>query len=139
MQETKVAQLLNRIRAQTQMVCRDCGAAIVASPKLSGALCATAAVAATFISPDVAAWSAPASGSFAYDMYDIGVNKLLKGPVGFVGGVAIIAYSASNFSQGPWKALTGILMGSGIAKADTITTSMGAMVEGAHQLQSLVQ
>lgn len=136
MQKNNVAK---RIYAQAKLVCLECGEAVMASPKLSGALCASVAVAAAFISPDAAAWSAPASGSFAYDMYDIGVNKLLKGPVGFVGGVAIIAYSASNFSQGPWKALTGILMGSGIAKADTITTSMGAMVDGAHHLQTLVQ
>ncbi|HDX9006497.1 TPA: hypothetical protein RQO57_003562 [Aeromonas dhakensis] len=92
---------------------------------------------AAIISPEVAAWSAPASGSFAYDIYDIGVNKLLKGPIGFVAGVAIIAYSASNFSQGPWKAVTGILMGSGMAKADTITSSMGAMIDGAEHLSKL--
>ncbi|WP_273767385.1 hypothetical protein [Aeromonas hydrophila] len=95
--------------------------------------------AAVLITPDVAAWSTPAAGSFAYDLYDIGVNKLLKGPVGFVAGVSIIAYSASNFSQGPWKAITGILMGSGIAKADTITSSMGAMVDGSEHLVNLVE
>ncbi|BCK65883.1 conjugative transfer protein TraE [Aeromonas caviae] len=95
--------------------------------------------AAILSTPEVAAWSTPAAGSFAYDMYDIGVNKLLKGPVGFVAGVGIIAYSASNFSQGPWKAIMGILMGSGVAKADTITSSMGAMVDGAEHLSHIVE
>ncbi|QLI60545.1 hypothetical protein IBG34_23675 (plasmid) [Aeromonas media] len=94
--------------------------------------------AAVLITPEAAAWSTPAAGAFGYDLYDIGVNKLLKGPVGFVAGVGIIAYSASNFSQGPWKAITGVLMGSGMAKADTITSSMGAMVDGSEHLVNLV-
>lgn len=139
MKKIKVSQLFTRVRARTQEVCHDCGAAIMASPKLSGLLCAGVAISAAFISPDAAAWSAPAAGSFAYDIYDIGVNKLLKGPIGFVAGVGIIAYSANNFSQAPWKSVTGILAGSGMAKADTITTTMGAMVDGAQHLQSLVQ
>lgn len=89
----------------------------------------TATVGSMIIAPGIAhAWTAPASGAFMYDMYDIGVNKLLKGPVGFVGGVSIIAYSASQWNQGPWKALTGVLFGSAIAKADSITSSLGAMI-----------
>lgn len=111
--------------------------AISSSPAAKVVVASMVCGIATVMSPEVAAWSAPAAGSFAYDIYDIGVNKLLKGPIGFVSGVAIIAYSASNFSQGPWKAVTGILMGSGMAKADTITSSMGAMIDGAEHLSKL--
>lgn len=111
----------------------------LADPSVQKGLFACAVgAAAVLISPAATAWNTPATGSFGYDFYDIGVNKLLKGPVGFVAGVGIIAYSASNFSQGPWKAVTGILMGSGMAKADTITSSMGAMVEGSEHLVNLV-
>jgi hypothetical protein len=47
----------------------------------------------------VMAITAPTSGSFAYDIYDIVVNKMLKGPVGFVSGLAAIAFGAVNLIQ----------------------------------------
>ena len=40
------------------------------------------------------AMTVPASGSFAYDLYDIGVNQILLGPVGFTGGVACMCVAA---------------------------------------------
>jgi len=36
------------------------------------------------------AFTTPAAGSFMYDIYDIAVEKLLKGPAGFVAGVGAI-------------------------------------------------
>ena len=36
----------------------------------------------------------PAAGSLAYDLYDIGVNQILLGPIGFVAGVAFMAIAA---------------------------------------------
>ncbi|QYK83487.1 hypothetical protein IBG34_23110 (plasmid) [Aeromonas media] len=66
----------------------------------------------------------PAAGAFGYDLYDIGVNKLLKGPVGFVAGVGIIAYSASTSPkalESHHRRFDGFRHG----QADTITSSMG--------------
>lgn len=41
---------------------------------------------ATFclVSSNAIAMTVPAAGSFAYDLYDIGVNQILLGPIGFV-------------------------------------------------------
>ena len=44
--------------------------------------------------------TAPVVGSFAYDVFDIGVNKILKGPIGFVGGVSAMSFGA-------WSSVTG--------------------------------
>ena len=41
-----------------------------------------------FVTSNALAMTVPAAGSFAYDLYDIGVNQILLGPVGFTGGVA---------------------------------------------------
>ena len=40
---------------------------------------------------DVFAWNLPNNNSFAYDVYDIFVNKLLKGAPGAVAAVALMA------------------------------------------------
>ena len=40
------------------------------------------------------AMTTPAAGSFAYDLYDIAVTQILLGPIGFVAGVASMAFAA---------------------------------------------
>jgi hypothetical protein len=76
----------------------------------------------------VNAITAPASGSFAYDLYDVGVNDIVKGAPGFVGGVAGVAYSATKLST-DWKAASlGILASTMVIKADAVTTSLGALI-----------
>lgn len=73
--------------------------------------------------------TAPAAGSFAYDVYDIGVNKILQGPVGFVGGVAAIVIGAISAIRAQiMLAIPAILGGAVLLKADTITTSLGMIV-----------
>lgn len=133
----KIKSALSIVNNAVSNVADTTKKAIASSPTAKVVVTSMVCGIATVMSPEVAAWSAPATGSFAYDIYDIGVNQLLKGPIGFVAGVGIIAYSASNFSQGPWKAVLGILMGSGMAKADKITSSMGAMIDGAEHLIKL--
>ena len=73
--------------------------------------------------------SAPSSGSFAYDMYDIVVNKMLKGPIGFVAGLAAIAFGAASLVQARiMMAVPAILGGAAIIKADAITKSLGVVI-----------
>ena len=43
-----------------------------------------------FTASVASAITAPAAGSFAYDLYDVGVNDVLLGAPGFVGGVIIM-------------------------------------------------
>ncbi len=69
---------------------------------------------------------APAAGSFAYDIYDVAVNSVLKGPIGFVAGIAAIVLGAINAIMGKiMMAFPAILGGAALIKADTIVTSMG--------------
>lgn len=81
------------------------------------------AVAAT---PEMAsAFAAPVVGDFGYDMYDMAVNKILKGPIGFIVGLGLIVWSATQIQKNYWIAIMGVIGGSAVVKADTIVTSMG--------------
>lgn len=81
------------------------------------------------IAPFANAFVAPVAGSFAYDAYDIGVNKILKGPIGFVGGVLAIAFGAYMGIQAEiWYAIASILGGAILMKADTVVASLGALI-----------
>lgn len=72
--------------------------------------------------------TAPAQGSFAYDVYDIAVNKMLGGPIGFVGGVMAMAIGAiSAIQQRIMAAIPCIIGGAMLLKADSILTSLGAI------------
>ena len=73
--------------------------------------------------------TAPVAGSFAYDVYDIGVNKILQGPIGFVGGVmAIVIGAIAAIRAQIMLAIPAILGGAVILKADAITTSLGMTI-----------
>jgi hypothetical protein len=88
------------------------------------------AAALVFGFTDVAsAITAPAAGSFAYDVYDIGINKILQGPIGFVGGVvAIVIGAIAAIRAQIMLAIPAILGGAVILKADAITTSLGITI-----------
>ena len=78
----------------------------------------------------VHAVTAPASTTvFAYDVYNIGVNGVLKGPIGFVGGVAAIVFGAVTAIRGAiLQALPALLGGGVLLKADAIVNTLGATV-----------
>ncbi len=74
------------------------------------------------------AFTAPASSTFAYDVYDIGVNKVLKGPIGFVGGVSAIVLGGVFAVQAKiLQAIPAIVGGATILKADSLVSSLGMM------------
>jgi len=83
-----------------------------------------------FLFPEAAsAITAPAAGDFGYDIYDIAVNDILKGPIGFVGGLSTIVVGAVfAVKQQFMGAIPCILGGAAIIKADTIVTSLGMIV-----------
>ena len=71
----------------------------------------------------------PAPGSFAFDLYDVAVNDILNGPIGFVGGVSsMVMGGVMAIQQKLMLAIPCVLGGAGIMTADTITTSLGAVV-----------
>jgi len=72
--------------------------------------------------------TSPAQGSFAYDVYDIAVNKMLKGPIGFVSGMAAMVFGAvAAIQQRVMAAVPAVLGGAMLLKADSILTSLGAL------------
>ena len=61
------------------------------------------------------AWTLPQQGTFAYTAYDIFVNKLLQGPPGAVGALAlmtgaVISAVRSNFTGAGIMAISSILL-----------------------------
>lgn len=73
--------------------------------------------------------STPAVGSFAYDLYAITVNDLLKGPVGFVGGIAGMVYGGIMLMRSQLMPAAATVLGSAfLLKADSIVSSLGALI-----------
>lgn len=72
---------------------------------------------------------APVAGSFAFDIYDIGVNSILKGPIGFVAGVGAIIFGSIEAIRGQiLGAVPAILGGAALLKADDIVQTLGCIV-----------
>ena len=73
----------------------------------------------------VFAFTPPSQGSFAYDVYDIAVGKVLKGPIGFVAGVAGIVFGATQLFVGRYMtAVPPVLGGALLLKAEDILTTL---------------
>lgn len=92
----------------------------------------SAFLALTFMSmfaSEAYAITSPTTGSFAYDFYDIAVNKMLKGAPGFIGGIIGIVASATQLSKNWILAVLGILASTAALKADTIIASLGMSVQ----------
>ena len=85
---------------------------------------ATAAVWAGFAT----AFTAPTAGSLGYDIYNVVVNQMLGGPIGFVGGVVLIVWGASQVMRQWLTTVLCIIAGTAIIKGQTIVTSLGALV-----------
>jgi len=80
------------------------------------------------IAPSAFAITAPTTGSFAYDVYDMAVNSILKGPIGFVAGLGAVCFGAAlAIQQKIGGAIPALLGGAVLLKADTIVSSMGLL------------
>ncbi|WP_353684394.1 hypothetical protein V4D30_01000 [Thermodesulfovibrio sp. 3907-1M] len=79
-----------------------------------------------FVAPEaMAIVSTPAQGTFAYDVYKIAVEDILKGPIGFVCGIGAIALGAVNAIKGQvFTAIPAVLGGAALLKADSIVSSL---------------
>ena len=75
------------------------------------------------------AFTTPTTGTFAYDIFDIGVNQILKGPIGFAAGVgSMVAAAVMAIRQMLLPAAATVLGGAFLLKADSVVTSLGAMI-----------
>ncbi len=81
------------------------------------------------ISANAMAMAVPAAGSFAYDLYDIGVNQILLGPIGFVAGVACMVFAAILAIRQMILPAAGVVLGGAfLLKADAVVQTVGAMI-----------
>lgn len=107
-------------------LCRKAAARVLSDPR---AAAAAAGAGLVLLGAGAAhAITAPAQGSFAYDVYDIAVGKMLGGPIGFVGGVMAMAIGAvMAIQQRIMAAVPAVIGGAMLLKADSIIESLGAV------------
>lgn len=76
----------------------------------------------------VFAFTTPSSGTFAYDVYDIGIEKILKGPIGFVAGAGAMVYGATKLFVGQvFPAVISILGGAVFLKSPELIETLGML------------
>ena len=81
------------------------------------------------IASNAMAMTVPAAGSFAYDLYDIGVNQILLGPIGFVAGVACMVFAAILAIRQMILPAAGVVLGGAfLLKADAVVQTIGATI-----------
>lgn len=85
-------------------------------------------LAALVVSQGAFAWQTPTAGSFGYNIYDITVNKVASGPIGFVGGGWMIALGATKLNESWTRALPYVVGGSCLIKIEDLTQSLGALI-----------
>lgn len=74
------------------------------------------------------AFTAPAVGDFGYDIYDIVVNRILNGPIGFIGGVALIVFGATKIMTNWMMTILCIIAGTILIRADDLVVTLGALI-----------
>jgi hypothetical protein len=96
---------------------------------LSAADYSLMAVAALMVTMGAAnAFTAPAAGDLGYDIYDIVVNQGVKGPLGFVGGVAAFLFGVSRLFSNIMIGIPTIVAAVCLIKADSILQTFGMLI-----------
>jgi|GEM_PF-330921 len=85
-------------------------------------------VATLLISSVAAAFTAPAAGDFGYDVYDIVVNQILNGPIGFIGGLFLIVFGATQIMKNWVLTILCIIAGTVLIRAEALVVTLGAVV-----------
>lgn len=80
------------------------------------------------VSTGAHAFTAPAAGDLGYDIYDIVVNKGVKGPLGFVGGVAAFLFGVSRLFSNVMVGIPTIVAAVCLIKSDTILQTFGMVI-----------
>jgi hypothetical protein len=73
------------------------------------------------------AFAVPAVGSFGYDIYDLVVNQILSGPIGFVGALALIVWGATKLTTNWMLCIMCIIAGTVLIRAAAIVQTLGAL------------
>lgn len=75
-----------------------------------------------------AAFTAPAPGDLGYDIFDIVVNKGVKGPLGFVGGVAAFIFGVTRLFSNIMVGIPTVVAAVCLIKADSIIQTFGMTI-----------
>jgi len=76
----------------------------------------------------VSAMAAPAAGDFMYTLYDVGITKGLKGPLGYVIGVGFFVAGAVVGSKNVMMGIPFFLASAVALSADKLTESLGMII-----------
>lgn len=74
------------------------------------------------------AFAAPKAGDLGYDIYNIVVNQGVKGPLGFVGGVAAFLFGVSRLFSNIMIGIPTIVAAVCLIKADSILLTFGMVI-----------
>lgn len=74
------------------------------------------------------AFTSPAAGDLGYDIYDIVVNRGVKGPLGFVAGVAAFLFGVSRLFSNIMIGIPTIVAAVCLIKADSILQTFGMVI-----------
>lgn len=80
------------------------------------------------VSGGARAFTAPVAGDLGYDIYDIVVNQGVKGPLGFVGGVAAFLFGVSRLFSNIMIGIPTIVAAVCLIKADSILQTFGMVI-----------
>ncbi|MBL0916171.1 MAG: hypothetical protein IBJ13_11875 [Sphingopyxis sp.] len=82
----------------------------------------------SLIAASAHAFTAPVVGDLGYDIYDIVVNQGVKGPLGFVGGVAAFLFEVSRLFSNIMIGIPTIVAAVCLIKADSILQTFGMLI-----------
>ena len=74
------------------------------------------------------AFTAPKTSDLGYDIYNVVVNKGVKGPMGFVGGVAAFLFGVSRLFSNVMVGIPTIVAAVCLIKSDAILQTFGMVV-----------
>jgi len=81
-----------------------------------------------FAASTATAFTTPAVGDFGYDVYDIVVNQILNGPIGFIGGVALIVLGVTKIMTNWMLTILCIIAGTMLIRAEDMVMTLGATI-----------
>lgn len=87
-----------------------------------------AVVMLSIVSVPAEAFTTPSTGTFGYDIYDIVITKMIRGPLGWVGAALLVVWGISNIMSQWLITIVCIIGATCIIKINTILTSVGALV-----------
>lgn len=118
-----IRSLRNAVQARLSL-----GSTLAASKPMQGIAMMGMAALLVLVTSAARAFAIPAAGDFGFDVYDIVVNQILNGPIGFIGGVALIVFGATQIMKNWFTTILCIVAGTVLIRADDLVVTLGALV-----------